>query len=227
MRDARRIKERVEIRIDRTQAVWLALGAVAAMGAMFALGVVVGRRAARIEPKPPAINPIAEVEAQEHEMRRFYETLTDTSQRNTSKHRGNSKSTKSAPSEAAQPSATSSTTRQVPTRAATEQKPAAVDASRGRADTDLSSIRRALEAGPPQRGDYTVQVSAFESRPEAEAYVAALQRKGFKPFVVAAQIPGKGTWYRVRMGRFPTQHDAARAKTLLAQSDIPAWVLRE
>ena len=36
----------------------------------------------------------------------------------------------------------------------------------------------------------------------------------------------RGTWYRVRLGRFAKQADAAKAKGVLAAADIPAWVLK-
>ncbi len=43
---------------------------------------------------------------------------------------------------------------------------------------------------------------------------------------VDATLNGRGTWYRVRLGRFSNQEDATRAKVVLAQAEIPAWVLR-
>jgi cell division protein FtsN len=61
---------------------------------------------------------------------------------------------------------------------------------------------------------------------EASAFAAALERKGFKPFIVSATIQGKGTWYRVRMGRFSTEILAQQGKGMLTRADIPAWVLR-
>ena len=33
---------------------------------------------------------------------------------------------------------------------------------------------------------------------------------GYAPYIVTAEVPGKGTWYRVRMGSFPTKDAATR-----------------
>jgi cell division septation protein DedD len=37
-----------------------------------------------------------------------------------------------------------------------------------------------------------------------------LREKGYAPYIVTAEVPGKGTWYRVRMGSFPTKDAATR-----------------
>ena len=87
-------------------------------------------------------------------------------------------------------------------------------------------MRAALDLGPASHGEYTVQVSSFQTEREANAAAASLRRKGFTPFVVNADVSKRGTWYRVRLGRFTKQADAAKAKDILASADIPAWVLK-
>ncbi|MEO0593248.1 MAG: SPOR domain-containing protein [Myxococcota bacterium] len=47
MRDARKIQERTDVRLDRTQVIWLSLGITILLGLSFALGLVAGRRAER------------------------------------------------------------------------------------------------------------------------------------------------------------------------------------
>ncbi len=47
---------------------------------------------------------------------------------------------------------------------------------------------------------YTVQAASCTVRKEAEAVKEALDRKGLLSFVVESKIPGKGIWYRVRLG---------------------------
>ena len=59
-------------------------------------------------------------------------------------------------------------------------------------------------------GNFTLQLSAFQDRAEADRLAASLRDKGYAPFIVEAVIPAKGTWYRVRMGRFPTRDAAGR-----------------
>ena len=75
------------------------------------------------------------------------------------------------------------------------------------------------------QGNFTVQVSAFQTQEEADAYRASLGRKGYQPYVVAAEIPGKGMWYRVRVGRFEDKSAANEAKAKLALANIPSFVV--
>ena len=73
--------------------------------------------------------------------------------------------------------------------------------------------------------NFTIQVSAFQTQEEAEAYKKSLNRKGYHPYVVAAEIPGKGIWYRVRVGRFENKDAAAEAKAELAIANIPSFIV--
>jgi cell division septation protein DedD len=59
-------------------------------------------------------------------------------------------------------------------------------------------------------GAWTLQLSAYQERGEADRFAAGLRDKGYAPYIVEANIAGKGTWYRVRMGRFPSKDAASR-----------------
>lgn len=83
-----------------------------------------------------------------------------------------------------------------------------------------------LAAGRAKSGQYTIQVSSFQTADEANAYAASLTRKGYAPYVVSTAIAGKGTWHRVRVGAFPTSEAANAAKAQLVSADIPGWVLK-
>ena len=189
--------------MERSQVIWLTLGGLVTLGLAFALGVVVGRRAARFsEPSVAGVadNPVARADAAGdiHDKLTFYDKLT-------ANH----------PSDGGKPA---------PARATTAKGAATTDAS-SPSDAD-TAVRVSLARGPAQSGEYTVQVSAYQSMAEATAFTASLKRKGFSPFVVKAEVGGKGIWYRVRIGRFATEAEAARAKEILAAADIPAWVLK-
>jgi cell division septation protein DedD len=66
------------------------------------------------------------------------------------------------------------------------------------------------QAEPPAAGDgaWTLQLSAYQDKAEAERFAAGLRDKGYAPYIVQAEVAGKGTWFRVRMGRFGSK-DAA------------------
>jgi cell division septation protein DedD len=55
---------------------------------------------------------------------------------------------------------------------------------------------------------YTIQVSSHQERQAAEDEVKRMKQSGFAAFIVASELPGKGKWFRVRLGSF-TNRDAA------------------
>jgi cell division septation protein DedD len=60
------------------------------------------------------------------------------------------------------------------------------------------------------KAHFTLQLSSFQSRAEAEAFAAKFGSE--KTYLVASEIPGKGTWYRVRVGDFASAKDAIAGK---------------
>ena len=67
---------------------------------------------------------------------------------------------------------------------------------------------------------FTVQVASFPTSDEAKKQVDDLVKKGFPAFPIEATISGK-TWYRVSLGNFKTQKEAAQYRLqLIKDSDI-------
>ncbi|MCK6612885.1 MAG: SPOR domain-containing protein [Ignavibacteriaceae bacterium] len=60
-----------------------------------------------------------------------------------------------------------------------------------------------------REGDnYTVQVSSWRDKAVADKEAARLERLGHPAYVQSASIPGRGKWYRVRVGEFKTLQEA-------------------
>jgi cell division septation protein DedD len=55
---------------------------------------------------------------------------------------------------------------------------------------------------------YVVQVSSWKAKPKADEEVMRLKRKGFNAFVTQVEIPGRGIWYRVKVGGFKSLQEA-------------------
>lgn len=68
---------------------------------------------------------------------------------------------------------------------------------------------------PGGTGQFTVQVSSWETREKADAEAAGLAAKGLAAFVEEGMVEGE-MWYRVRVGRFATEVEAAREAERLA-----------
>jgi cell division septation protein DedD len=58
-------------------------------------------------------------------------------------------------------------------------------------------------------GGYQLQVSSFRAQSEANDFGDQLRARGHKAYVQEAHVTGRGTWFRVRVGPFATQHAAA------------------
>src|SRR3990172_9268786 len=68
-------------------------------------------------------------------------------------------------------------------------------------------LQKNIAALPPIQsgGRYTVQIAAFQKEEEAKQIVNNLKSKGYPAFIKTAEVPGKGTLYRVRIGTFTTR----------------------
>ena len=77
-------------------------------------------------------------------------------------------------------------------------------------DTPPSS---ADSAPAGREGGYQLQVSSFRTQGEAQGFADQLRARSHKAYVVEAHVPGRGTWFRVRIGPFQTQHAASQYRT--------------
>ncbi len=79
-----------------------------------------------------------------------------------------------------------------------------------------------------QSTGYTVQVASVPAEAEAQALVKRLQARGFEAYLVRADVPGKGTRYRIRVGRFLNRAAAQqKANEMLSQGLIKEFVIVE
>lgn len=61
----------------------------------------------------------------------------------------------------------------------------------------------------PFKAKYSIQVGSYGNLDEAHEMVGHWKGKGYPAFLVSADLPGKGRWYRVRMGGFDDKNAAA------------------
>ncbi len=66
----------------------------------------------------------------------------------------------------------------------------------------------AASVGAGHEGGWQLQVSSFKTEAEAEQFADQLRARGHKAYTVEARVQGRGTWWRVRVGPFPSQHAA-------------------
>ncbi|TWJ19387.1 SPOR domain-containing protein [Geobacter argillaceus] len=73
-------------------------------------------------------------------------------------------------------------------------------------------------------GKFTVQVASTKERKEADELVARLVAKGYAATASESKVEGKGTWFRVRVGRHLVRSDA---EELVARLKSGAVVVQE
>ena len=237
LRDIERWRDKIEVRLDNRQVFFLFFGSALVACMLFVLGVIVGKR---LESRGRAVSPeiedplalldkVATSPRQAQSGVTFPQALFGTaSKASADKHAKKSPlSTPTAEDEAAsrktlalakpgEGSAPASAT--LP--AVVESRPApakvAEPAPTKAKPTDVKESKPAViptvaAAGDSKsKGRYTLQLSSFQDKSEAETF--AQKFEGERPYMVVSEIPGKGTWYRVRVGDYASAKDAITAK---------------
>jgi cell division septation protein DedD len=186
---------------------------------MFGMGVMVGRETAPVRfdldqlkktleslqraPRVPQKNapPIESTEMKDKTKLDFYEVLP--------KNREDADVNLPKPTP---PGSASTKAQETPAQAKAE-KPPTVPATPPAPKTEKPAL---VPAPPPPPAPaaavpgqaFTVQVSAVKSEEEARRMVERLRQRGYAAHVEATALPDKNTWYRVRMGEFPTRESA-------------------
>ena len=73
---------------------------------------------------------------------------------------------------------------------------------------------------------YFIQAGSFQNPADADNQKARLAILGFESSVEPANLPDKGTWYRVRMGPYQKLDEINRIRQSLAQAGIEASLVK-
>ena len=61
---------------------------------------------------------------------------------------------------------------------------------------------------PLAQAAYSIQVASFKTKDRAQQKVAELSSKDIQGYIVTQEVKGKGTWYRVYVGKFASKTEA-------------------
>jgi len=73
---------------------------------------------------------------------------------------------------------------------------------------------------------YVIQAGSFQNPADADNQKARLAILGFESSVEPANLPDKGTWYRVRLGPYNKLDEINRIRQALAQANIDASLVK-
>ncbi|ABS26489.1 SPOR domain-containing protein [Anaeromyxobacter sp. Fw109-5] len=202
--DNSRVREKFDLSLDGRQIASIVVGALVILGVVFVLGLNVGRqiatrqadvaRAGDLEALDRA--PSAAAPAVDGASLTFHDSLV--------KEKAPPMPAVATPSRTAPPPAVpAALPAPAPSAAPTVAAPAkAAPASAERAE-------------PATAGAFTIQIGASQQRAEADRIAA--RHRSLRPRVEAAEVDGKGRWYRVRVGSFDTREAAERYRRDVAR----------
>lgn len=72
---------------------------------------------------------------------------------------------------------------------------------------------------------YTVQIAAVKDQKSADKLVGDLVKKGYPAYRSSGEVPGKGTWHRVRIGEFREKSEVETVLTRLGKDKIKGIIV--
>ena len=98
---------------------------------------------------------------------------------------------------------------------------------KGEAPASNHPLKPAKELAPEAgKGHFLVQAGAFQAPGDADNLKAKLALLGYEANIESANVPDKGTWYRVRLGPYGHSEEANQVRAALSHSGIAATLVK-
>jgi cell division septation protein DedD len=194
-----RAREKFELSLDGRQVASIVVGALVVLGVVFVLGLNVGRQVEARQAEGARAGDLAALDRApaaapgKPEPLTFHERLT--------------RETPAPPPEpAAPPGAKPSAPPAAPAPSPPPAAAAPPTPSTPAAPPATAPLPPAPQ--PPRLGAWTIQLAAAENRADAERVAARFA--SLNPRIEEADVPGKGRFFRVRLGSFESKEEAQR-----------------
>ena len=212
-------KDKIEVALDGRQIFYLFFGGAVIVGLVFVLGVVVGRRVearghvdaqARTEQRS---DPLAALDRLEGKGTTYQGTLTGATEAPSKVEALIADMAKPKPEKPAEKPTEKPVDKPAP--AIEEPKPAdvAVAVADKKHDEPKKKDEPKAEPKAEKKSRYTIQLSSFQDKAEAEAFLSNVKASGYQATLTEAEVSGKGTFYRVRLGTYRSLDAATEAKS--------------
>jgi cell division septation protein DedD len=204
---------------------------VALMVGFFFLGYYVGKYQGKSGPQNETMSPLPDIISKNlptKEEFTFYKTLTDKNEKTVSidlkpksdagEGRAEKKQTsaevpkiKSPPLPPQEKQSKAKTEKET---AVKQLKPAEAKQPQVQAKKDPSQT-----SSSTSKLRYTLQIASYAEKESADADVKKMKQRGYAAFIIAADVPGKGTWYRVRVGSFASKAAAEKLRKEISSKE--------
>ncbi len=235
-RESELYKDKVEVSLDGRQIFYLFFGGAVIVGIVFVLGVLVGRRVearghvdrARTTAAADPLAALDRLEASDGMAFRGALTGKDTvapvekkidqiaAEKKKPEKKDEAKTEAKAEAKAeAKPEAKVEVKPEAKVEKKEEKKEEKVAEKPTEKPIEKPSDQKPEPKAEPKEDKtrYTLQLSSFQDKAEAEAYLAKMKEQGYQAQITQADVEGKGTFYRVRMGSYRSLDAATTAKS--------------
>jgi DedD protein len=234
-------KDKVEVTLDGRQIFYLFFGGSVIIGLVFVLGVMVGRRVearghldqARTQggsdplaaldklessdkasfgfrtvlakPTAPAAAPATPVAATpvDHEI----EKRAEARKAKAEKERSEKSDKKKVDREKSEKTAAEKSE-----KSAEKSEKSEKSAEKPERDRSIKAEGKGEGKSEEPRARFTLQLSSFQDKTEADAFLSQVKSAGFQPYLTEAEVSGK-SYYRVRVGSYRSLEAATEAKS--------------
>ena len=86
-----------------------------------------------------------------------------------------------------------------------------IEKSEGTEEKPKETKQQETKTEQPKEPAYTIQVASFPEKESAQKLLGELKNKKWNAFMESAEIPGKGTYWRVYVGKYSTKEQAQKA----------------
>ncbi len=212
---------------------------VALMVGFFFLGYYVGKYQGKSGVSEETAQPLPEMSSStgtKQEEFTFYKTLTDKTDKTVSIDL-KAKPAKEDNKPEKQQDATE-TPRKIPVQSMPKERRIEIKIKK-ETPSPVKSRQTASKQPPPAKKEtaaasrgiqlrYTLQTASYQEKEMAEDEVKRLKKRGYAAFIASSGIPGKGMWYRVRLGSFLNKAAAEKLqKTIQSKEGISPIILIE
>ena len=95
-----------------------------------------------------------------------------------------------------------------------------------KAKTVQKSKKAVLSKTAENNKKFTIQVASLKDSSIADKLVAKLKKRGYPAYRSIGKIPGKGIWYRVRVGYFKNRAEAGSTLKRLNKDNLKAIIVQ-
>ena len=208
-------KDKIEVNLDGRHIFYLFFGGSVLVGLVFVLGVMVGRRvearghvdSARTQAAADPLAALDNLESEGKPSLSFHSALASGTHGTSEVERAIDERTEAGkPSKPNKRPAESKDDKPVVT-----PEPAAGNANKAKPDAAAQADGNAKK--PPEKSRFTLQLSSFQDKQEAQSFLSSVRAAGYQAYVTEAEVNGKGTFYRVRLGNYRSLDAANDAKS--------------